>query len=61
MIGIVLGPLAETSMRSALLSSNGDYAVFVDSPITITLYILLAVALLITAISRIRARAKADV
>ena len=61
MIGIVLGPLAETSMRSALLSSNGDYSVFVDSPITITLYILLAVALSITAFSRIRARAKADV
>ncbi|CEA09312.1 Tripartite tricarboxylate transporter TctA family protein [Arthrobacter saudimassiliensis] len=61
MIGIVLGPLAETSMRSALLSSNGDYSVFVDGPITIVLYLGLLAALVITAVGKIRQRAKADV
>ena len=41
LIGMVLGPLAETSMRDALLSSHGDYGIFVAGPIPIVIYALL--------------------
>ncbi|MGO3254500.1 tripartite tricarboxylate transporter permease, partial [Microbacterium gubbeenense] len=34
-IGMVLGPLAETSLRDAAMSANGDFAVLVQSPIAI--------------------------
>ncbi|MGO2599132.1 MAG: tripartite tricarboxylate transporter permease, partial [Microbacterium gubbeenense] len=37
-IGMVLGPLAETSLRDAAMSANGDFAVLVQSPIAIGLY-----------------------
>lgn len=56
MIGMVLGPLAETNMRDALLSSDGDYAVFFQSPIAIVLYIVLLGALAYTGWGRLRAR-----
>ena len=32
MIGVILGPLAESSVRNALLSSGGDYSILVGSP-----------------------------
>lgn len=38
MIGVVLGPLAETSLRNALLSSGGEYSILIDSAITRTIY-----------------------
>lgn len=60
MIGMVLGPLAETSMRDALMSSNQDYGVFVDGPIPIVIYLLLVLALAISVGGRIRARARRD-
>lgn len=46
MIGMVLGPLAETSLRDALLSSVGDFSVLVSSPITWAIYALLFVVVL---------------
>lgn len=54
MIGMVLGPLAETSLRDALLSSNGDYSVFVSRPITWVLYGLMAVVLALTIRAKLR-------
>lgn len=60
MIGMVLGPLAETSMRDALMSSNQDYGVFVDGPIPIVIYLLLVLALAISVGGRIRARERRD-
>ena len=44
-IGMVLGPLAETSLRDATMSANGDFSVLVQGPIAVTLYVLLAVVL----------------
>ncbi|MGO3222305.1 tripartite tricarboxylate transporter permease, partial [Microbacterium gubbeenense] len=44
-IGMVLGPLAETSLRDAAMSANGDFAVLVQSPIAIGLYGVLVVVL----------------
>ena len=58
-IGMVLGPLAEVSLRDALMSSDGDPAVLVHGPIAIALYVLLAVAIVLTVITKIRGLAGA--
>jgi putative tricarboxylic transport membrane protein len=58
-IGMVLGPLAETSLRDAAMSANGDFSVLVHSPITITLYVLLAAVLVFSVRGRVVARRRA--
>ncbi|OZD08760.1 tripartite tricarboxylate transporter TctA [Rhodococcus sp. 06-156-3C] len=60
MIGVVLGPLAETSLRNAMMSSGGNASILVGSPITWVLYGVLAIVLLYTAINRVRARTRID-
>lgn len=54
MIGMVLGPLAETSLRDALLSSNGDVSTLFGSGITIVLYAVLAVVVGAAIVGRLR-------
>lgn len=61
MIGVVLGPLAETSLRNALLSSGGDYGVLVDSGISVTIYAGLILLLVAVAYRSLRSRAARDV
>jgi putative tricarboxylic transport membrane protein len=61
MIGMVLGPLAETSLRDALLSSVGDFSILVSSPITWAIYGLLAIIILVTARNVVVRRARRDV
>ncbi|MDN6401072.1 MAG: tripartite tricarboxylate transporter permease [Brachybacterium sp.] len=61
MIGMVLGPLAETSLRDALLSSVGDPRVLVASPIAIVIYGLLAVVVALSARAAVRKRMRRDV
>lgn len=56
LIGMVLGPLAETSLRDALLSSGGDYGIFFSGPIPIVIYALLLGAVAISIIGRLRSR-----
>lgn len=56
MIGIVLGPLAETSSRDALLSAGGDPAVFISSPIAVVIYVVLLIVIGITVTGKLRAR-----
>ncbi len=56
LIGMVLGPLAESSMREALLSSGGSYATFFQGPIPIVLYGLLILVLFAAGFSKLRAR-----
>ncbi|MFB4349260.1 tripartite tricarboxylate transporter permease [Microbacterium sp. CR_7] len=58
-IGMVLGPLAETSLRDAAMSANGDFSVLVQGPISITLYAILAIVLVLAVRGRIVARAQA--
>lgn len=60
MIGVILGPLAENSFRNALLSSGGDYSVFVGSNITWVLYGLMAIVLVGAAIKHIRGSSTRD-
>ncbi len=55
-IGMVLGPLAETSLRDAALSADGDFSVLVAGPIPIVLYAVLAVVIAVTVRSRLVAR-----
>ncbi|WP_261165351.1 tripartite tricarboxylate transporter permease [Microbacterium sp. Marseille-Q6965] len=40
-IGVILGPLAETEFRRALAVSEGDPGILVSSPITVGLYVVL--------------------
>ncbi|GGA65824.1 hypothetical protein GCM10011490_15590 [Pseudoclavibacter endophyticus] len=56
MIAVVLGPLAETELRRALAVSEGDAASLVSSPFTITLYSVLAVALVVSLVQHVRKR-----
>lgn len=55
-IGMVLGPLAETSLRDAAMSANGDFSVLVQGPISIGLYVLLLLVLAFAVRGRIVAR-----
>lgn len=61
MIGMVLGPLAETSFRDALLGSDGDWSVFVRSPIAVVMYLVLLVVLAVVVRQRVTSRTGADV
>ena len=45
MIGVILGPLAESSFRNALLSSGGDYSTLVGSSIAVGMYVLMGLVL----------------
>ncbi len=56
LIAAILGPLAETELRRALAVSQGDLGILVSSPITISLYSVMAVAVAITLVQHLRHR-----
>ncbi|APU13197.1 MULTISPECIES: tripartite tricarboxylate transporter permease [Actinoalloteichus] len=56
LIAVILGPLAETEYRRAMAVSEGDPAALVSSPISITLYSLLALVVVGLLIQRVRRR-----
>ncbi|OZC58714.1 tripartite tricarboxylate transporter TctA [Rhodococcus sp. 06-621-2] len=60
LIAVILGPLAEDSLRRALAVSEGDPTILVGSAITVVLYSLMALAIVFTIVSKIRDRAKVD-
>lgn len=60
-IGMVLGPLAETSLRDALVSSNGHVSALVESPITWVLYGVLAIVLLLSIRAKVVSRTRRDI
>ncbi len=45
-IGMILGPLAEQEFRRAMTISNGDLMIFIEKPLSLTLLVLAALALL---------------
>ncbi|MFC0672948.1 tripartite tricarboxylate transporter permease [Brachybacterium hainanense] len=53
-IGMVLGPLAETSVRDALMSADGDATALVDGPIVMLIYALMLAAIGFTVVTRVR-------
>jgi len=48
-IGVILGPLAETRLRKALQISNGDWSVLWSTPFAVATYAVLAILLVIIA------------
>ncbi len=58
---MILGPLAEYSLRDAMGNSDNDPAVLVSSPITVVLYLLLLAGLVWTAWRRFAEKRAADV
>lgn len=54
LIGVILGPLAETELRRALAVSEGDPSILVSSPITIIVYIVLAGIVILSAVQHVR-------
>lgn len=61
MIGVILGPLAETSLRNALLSSGGEVSVLWGSSITWALYGLIFTVLVVTTWQRLKKKNERDV
>ena len=49
-LGLVLGPLMEKSLRRAMALSGGDWRILFDSPIAITLWVLALASLLAPAL-----------
>ncbi|MBE0404731.1 tripartite tricarboxylate transporter permease [Halomonas citrativorans] len=60
-LGLVLGPIAESELRRALSMSQGDFSIFIERPISATLlsiaFLLLAVTLITPLIKRARRKA----
>ncbi|WP_018917011.1 tripartite tricarboxylate transporter permease [Vreelandella zhanjiangensis] len=60
-LGLVLGPIAESELRRALSMSQGDFSIFIERPISATLlsiaFVLLAVTLITPLIKRARRKA----
>ncbi|AXB41472.1 tripartite tricarboxylate transporter permease [Amycolatopsis albispora] len=56
LIAVILGPLAETEFRRAMAVSEGDPAVLVSSPISISLYAVLVLGVTGLLFARLRSR-----
>ena len=56
LIGVVLGPIAETEFRRALAASSGDPSILVGSGISVGLYVLVLVAAVLPLIAFLRRR-----
>ncbi|MHA6804440.1 tripartite tricarboxylate transporter permease [Salinifilum ghardaiensis] len=54
LIGVILGPLAETELRRAMAISQGDVGFLFHSPVALTLYGLLVAALVVPLLLRAR-------
>ena len=55
-LAIVLGPLAETSMRQALLISDGSFSIFFTRPIASPIMIIALLLLALPVINMVRKR-----
>jgi putative tricarboxylic transport membrane protein len=53
-IGVILGPIFEKQLRTALTISAGDYSTLVESPFAVAVYVILAVLLVVSAVIRRR-------
>jgi len=58
-IGMILGPMAESQFRRALAISQGDYSVFVTRPLSLTLLIISVLALVLPSLIGMLARRRA--
>ena len=53
-VGLILGPLAEQQLRRALTISEGDLSILVSGPISITLWVAVVVALVLSLVGPLR-------
>jgi putative tricarboxylic transport membrane protein len=56
-LGLVISPILEQSLRQSLIMSNGDYLIFFQRPISLGLLGVAALLLALAALALIRARA----
>ena len=61
LIAVILGPLAETSLRRTLAVSEGDASALFASGLSLTLYALLAIGIVGVVIGKVRRKVGADV
>ena len=50
-LGLILGPQLEKSLRTSLEMSAGDFTIFLTRPITLSLLVLSAAVLVVTALN----------
>jgi len=55
-LGLVIAPTLEMSLRQSLIMSNGNWAIFLQRPISLVLLIVCAALLALAALSLIRSR-----
>jgi putative tricarboxylic transport membrane protein len=55
-LGLVISPTFEMSLRQSLIMSNGNWAIFFQRPIAVTLLAACAVLLALAALSLVRSR-----
>ena len=46
-LGLVLGPMIENNMRRALTTSNGDFMIFLQKPLSLVLLIIAALWIIV--------------
>ncbi|GAA5512053.1 hypothetical protein Dcar01_00767 [Deinococcus carri] len=54
-IGVILGPTAESQFRTALQQSNGDFSIFARQPLTAGILLIVVLALILPPVLRARA------
>ncbi|MBP1933892.1 tripartite tricarboxylate transporter permease [Ammoniphilus resinae] len=52
-LALVLGPMAENTLRQTLIASSGSFSVFVQRPVTLSLLIIVLIAIVFPIIMRI--------
>ena len=55
-VGLILGPMAEQQLRRALAISQGDVTTLVGSPLSATLLVFAALALIVPMVLRMRGK-----
>jgi putative tricarboxylic transport membrane protein len=55
-LGLVISPTLEMSLRQSLIMSNGNWAIFFQRPIAVALLVICAGLLLLAALSLVRSR-----
>ncbi|MDI6028786.1 tripartite tricarboxylate transporter permease [Corticibacterium sp. UT-5YL-CI-8] len=61
LLGFILGPLAEESLRRAMVIAGGDATVFLTRPISFSIVIMIAILLVVTLMPAFKARREAFV
>lgn len=51
-LGFILGPILEVNIRRTLIATRGDWTAFLDSPISLTIYIMTALLVLMPLVLR---------